>query len=271
MVIMLSILIITGFVAGSIGSLIGLGGGIITVPVLLYLSSVSGLIEITPQVAAGTSLLVIVVTALSSTLSYTKQKKIDIRSGLLFVIASGPGAVLGVYVNQYLNAEQFMIYFGLFLLLAAALLTIKLKPRQSGNLPHVTRTYTDPQTGEILTYGYHLLPAFSVSLCVGITSSLFGVGGGILMVPAMMLLFRFPPQVATATSIFIVLFSAAIGSITNIVYENINWLYVLALAPGAWLGGKTGAFLSKKIKGPHLKYICAAVLALVGIRMIVQG
>ncbi len=273
------LLLLTGWIAGTVGSLIGLGGGIITVPVLLYLSSATRLMDISPQVIVATSLVVIVITALSSTISYTRQGKIDYRSGLLFAVGSCPGAVLGVWINQYLHTDQFVLYFGLFLLIAAGLLILKLKPVVSSatrtsfiSLPLTfSKTYTDQQTGEESIYGYSLLSALLVSFCVGVVSSLFGVGGGILMVPAMLLLFRFPPQAATATSMFIVLLTAMLGSVTNLFYDNIHWIYALVLAPGAWLGGITGARLSRSIKGANLKYICAAVFALVGLRMVLQG
>lgn len=86
------ILVVLGLIAGTVGSLIGLGGGIVIVPSLMFLSTVTRLFQdVTPQVAIGTSLLVIIFTGLSSTLAYIKYKTVDYKSGLIFFIGSGPG------------------------------------------------------------------------------------------------------------------------------------------------------------------------------------
>lgn len=80
------ILIILGLIAGTIGSLVGLGGGIVIVPSLLFLSGFTGLFHhVTPQMAVGTSLFVIIFTGLSSTIAYMKYKTVDYKSGLLFL------------------------------------------------------------------------------------------------------------------------------------------------------------------------------------------
>ncbi|NRE90460.1 TSUP family transporter, partial [Bacillus subtilis] len=85
------ILVVLGLIAGTVGSLIGLGGGIVIVPSLMFLSTVTQLFQdVTPQVAIGTSLLVIIFTGLSSTLAYIKYKTVDYKSGLIFFIGSGP-------------------------------------------------------------------------------------------------------------------------------------------------------------------------------------
>lgn len=84
------ILFTVGVIGGTIGSLMGLGGGIIVVPALLYLGVLGVIGDITPQVAVGTSLLAIIATGLSSTMSYFKKKLVDVKSGLLFFIGSGP-------------------------------------------------------------------------------------------------------------------------------------------------------------------------------------
>jgi uncharacterized membrane protein YfcA len=257
-------------IAGTIGSLAGLGGGIIIVPALLYIGLMSTF-EITPQIAVGTSLLVIIITALSSTLAYAKQKKVDIQSALLFFIASGPGAIFGAYVNQFLEFEGFNISFGIFIIFISFMLMFKGRMKKKDIKLGVTRTYQDPQTGENSSYGYHRGLGLVISFFVGMLSGLFGIGGGALMVPAMLLLFHFPPQVATATSMFVIFLSAIVGSMTHFYYGNIEWLFVLALAPGAWVGGKFGAYISTKLNPQGLVIALRIILIFVGIRLIWQG
>lgn len=265
------ILLLIGLIAGTVGSLVGLGGGIIIVPALLYVGLISANIDITPQVAVGTSLVVVIFTALSSTLSYTKQKKVDHSSAWLFFLASGPGAIFGAYVNQFLNMDGFTLYFGIFLIFMSFLLMIRGRLKKKDIKWGVTKTYVDPQTGLETQYGYHRGLGLFIAFFVGMLSGLFGIGGGALMVPAMILLFHFPAQVATATSMFIIFLSGILGSLTHFYYGNIDWLFVLALAPGAWIGGRLGAYISTKINSKVIVIILRIVLILIGIRLIMEA
>jgi len=110
------ILLSIGLVAGTVGSLIGLGGGIIIVPMLLNIDRFLTAFSTVPiHVAVGTSLVTIVFSSLSSTLAYHKQKRIDFKSGLLFLIGSVPGSLMGTYLNSLLNTERFTLFFGILL------------------------------------------------------------------------------------------------------------------------------------------------------------
>ncbi|MFP3387374.1 sulfite exporter TauE/SafE family protein [Brevibacillus sp. SIMBA_040] len=259
-----------GVIAGVIGSIAGLGGGIFFVPALLFLVNMYMPGSMSPQVATATSLLVIAVTALSSSITYLKQKKVDIQSALLFFIGSAPGAIVGVYVNTLLPIKSFSLLFGVFQLCMFALLMFKdkIKPR---NIDwQIKRQFVDNEGNEF-EYGYSRWSAILIAFFVGITSSLFGVGGGVLMVPAMMILFRFPPHIATATSMLVIFFSAVIGSATNILHDNVNWLYAAMLAPGAWAGGKLGAIAASKMKGRTIVLVLRVLILGIGVQMIVES
>ena len=91
------------------------------------------------------------------------------------------------------------------------------------------------------------------------------------MVPAMMILFRFPPHIATATSMLVIFFSAVIGSATNILHDNVNWLYAAMLAPGAWAGGKLGAVAASKMKGRTIVLVLRVLILGIGVQMIVES
>lgn len=127
---------IVGVVAGTIGSLVGLGGGIVVVPMMLSLGAyISAFDNVSPQVAVGTSLLVVIFTGLSSTLTYMKYKKVDYKSGLIFFIGSGPGGIIGAYVNKLFNTTSFSIWFGLFMILVSIILMLKDKLPQIKQKP----------------------------------------------------------------------------------------------------------------------------------------
>jgi uncharacterized protein len=266
------ILVLIGIGASSLGSLIGLGGGIIVVPALLYLGTLSGFEHMSPQVAAGTSLFTMIFTGMSSTLAYMKHKTVDYKSGLIFLIGSGPGSILGAWVTEKLNLHSFNIFFGLFILLVSIVLMLKekLKPIPYRKDKGIIRTFTD-NSGKSFEYGFSPLMGIVISAIVGFLSGILGVGGGSLMVPTMILVFFFPPHVAVATSMFMILPTSILSSITHVILGNVNWMYALALVPGAWIGAKIGVYLNTKINSKTIVIILRAILVIVAIRLIYQG
>ncbi|WP_462411104.1 sulfite exporter TauE/SafE family protein [Neobacillus sp. Marseille-QA0830] len=267
------LLVVIGIAGSSIGSLIGMGGGIIVVPALLYLSTLTSTFShLTPQIVVWTSLFTMIFTGLSSTLAYMKHKTVDYKSGLIFLIGSGPGSILGAWVTEKLGLHSFSIYFGVFILFVSFILVIKNKLRP---LPYqkdrgINRTFTD-NSGKTFEYGFNPVLGIVISLVVGFLSGIFGIGGGSLMVPAMILLFFFPPHVATATSMFMILPTSILSSITHIALGNVNWLYALALVPGAWIGAKVGVWLNTRLKSKTIVLLIRTILIIVGIRLIYQG
>lgn len=267
--IMLGIL---GLVAAIFGSLLGLGGGIIVVPGLLLLSNYFPILHgITPQIAVGTSLLIMIFTSLSSTLAYLKQKTVDYKSAFLFFMGSGPGALFGVWLNKDINVESFLILFGIFIIVVSFILMVRnrikpLKKRPTG----VKRSYVN-QSGIQVEYGYDPLIALVISFFVGMCSGLFGIGGGSLMVPAMILLFGFPTHIAIATSMLLIFLSSIISSISHIILGNVHWLYALVLVPGAWIGGQVGAAINRRMTGNALVKLLRIFLIIIGLRLIYQG
>ena len=139
------ILVFIGLIASSLGSLIGLGGGIIIVPALLYLGTVPAFSHLTPQVAVGTSLFTMIFTGLSSTLAYMKYKTVDYKSGLIFLIGSGPGSMLGAWTTEGLNTNSFNLFFGIFIIFISLVLLLKdkLKPVPYRKDKGIVRTFRD--------------------------------------------------------------------------------------------------------------------------------
>ncbi|ABO68279.1 MULTISPECIES: sulfite exporter TauE/SafE family protein [Geobacillus] len=295
-----ALLLLIGFVAGTVGSLAGLGGGVIIVPALLFFGSLGWLSAVTPQVAVGTSLVVIIFNGLSSTLSYMKDKMVDYQSGLLFCLGSIPGTVIGAWVNNTLSVDRFSLYFGLFLMAMSLFLSLSQKKtkaqaseegaaaRESGSeltvsAPEnketarppwwrrkVVRTYTG-RNGETAVYSYDPAKAIAIAVAVGFFGGLFGIGGGSLMVPAMIVLFRFPPHVAVATSMLLIFLSSLVGSTTHMALGNVQWGFALALIPGIWIGAKTGAWINKRMQSRTLVVVLRMVLVLLGLRLVIES
>ncbi|QUW23261.1 sulfite exporter TauE/SafE family protein [Sporosarcina sp. Marseille-Q4063] len=267
------ILAIIALSAGVIGALVGLGGGIILVPATLFIGINLGLISgITPQTVVGLSVIMMIFTGLGSTLSNIKTKTVDFRSGFIFFAGSIPGTLLGAFVNKGLDLPSFNLYFGILLILLSILLLVRnyLKPVSWFVKRGKTRDFTD-KFGKSYTYGYPVWFALLLTFGVGFASGLFGIGGGSIIVPAMILLFLFPPHVAVGTSMFMVFLSAIVNSITHISLGNVPWLYTIPVVPAAYIGARLGARLNQKMKSETLVFALRIILLLLGIRSIVDG
>jgi uncharacterized membrane protein YfcA len=265
------ILILIGLFAGTLGSLVGIGGGIIIVPSLLYVSTIFvSLSSFSAPLAAGTSLFIVMLTAISSIIAFHKQKRIDYRSGMLFFIGAGPGSLAGAYFSKFFSTDSFMLGFGIFLLFLSFFMMLKDKLKPVSFVNEKKRTYVD-SAGETYEYGFHTPTAIIVSFVIGIISSLFGIGGGAMLVPMMLIIFRFPPLVATATSMFVIFLSSFTGSITHIIQGHISWIALILIVPGSWIGGQLGAYLSQKMSNQLLLIIFRITLVLVAIKMILDG
>lgn len=259
--------------SGVVGSLVGLGGGVILVPATLFFGIDLGLFPgITPQRVVGLSVIMMIFTGLSSTISYMKSKQIDFKSGLIFVLGSVPGTMVGAWLNKGLDLGSFNLYFGILLILLSTLLFVrdKLKPINWFVNHGFKRSFTDSK-GQNFEYGYPIPFAFFFTFFVGMISGLFGIGGGSLMVPAMVLLFRFPPHVAVATSMFMVFLTSIVNSLSHIYLGNVPWIYTIPVIVGAYAGAKLGAALNKRLKSKTLVLILQIVMMLIGIRSIMEG
>ncbi|WP_192600044.1 sulfite exporter TauE/SafE family protein [Sporosarcina limicola] len=267
------LLAVIGLASGIIGALVGLGGGIILVPATLFMGVNLGLIDgITPQSVVGLSVIMMIFIGLASTLSYMKAKMVDYRSGYIFFAGSVPGTVLGAFVNKGLDLSSFNLYFGILLILLSTLLLVRkyLKPVHWFVDRGKQRTFTD-KMGETHVFGYPLWFALLLTFGIGFASGLFGMGGGSIIVPAMILLFLFPPHIAVGTSMFMVFLSAIVNSITHISLGNVPWLYAIPVVPAAYIGAKLGAKLNQKMKSETLVVALRIIFLILGVRSIIEG
>ncbi|WP_026907017.1 sulfite exporter TauE/SafE family protein [Paucisalibacillus globulus] len=268
MVIILCIAI--GMLTAFIGSLVGLGGGVILIPSLLMLNQfVPGFEWATPQAIVGISLITMVFTSLSSSLTYLKEGRVDYKTAILFLTGSIPGSMIGSWLNQFMETEVFSLYFGFLIIIISLLFFLKRTSKKRNVTGRNIRTFH--VNGEDYQYSVSTPFAFLLSLVVGTLSGLFGIGGGSIMVPAMILLFGFPVHIATATSMFMIFFVSFIGAGTHIALGHITWLYVFFFIPGAWIGGRLGAKTNQLLRGKTLEWILRITLIIIGLRMIING
>jgi len=241
-------LIPLGFIAGLLGSIIGLGGGIIIVPVLTFLG-------FPPTVAVSNSLFAVFSNAVSSSLSYAKQKRIEYSIGIRLGLLSIPGSVLGAFISAEITPTLFKILFACILISASIYIFSKRKIE--------SKVYN--KSKQVLVF------AFSASFFAGIISGLFGVGGGIIFVPVMVILMGMMMKNAAPTSQFILLFAASSGLITHIFLGHPEYAQALFLAVGAFVGGLVGARLSLEIKESGLKILIMIVMIAVAVKFFIDS
>lgn len=260
------LLIGIGMLAGLSGSLVGLGGGFIVVPALAFLFP-----ELSPAQLAGTSMTMLLFNSISSTYVYSRQKRIDYSAALRFAAAAIPGSIIGALLSTMVTGRLFFISFGIFLILVSLLLLFKpTRPIAWPLRPTAQRSFID-QSGVQFDYAYHMPTGIVISFLVGFLASLFGVGGGSLMIPTMTLLLAFPPHIAVATSMLQIFLSAIVSTGTHALLGNVDWMMVLFLAPGALIGGQLGARLARRLPGQLLLKILAVFLIVVAVRLILSG
>jgi len=230
-------LIPLGFVAGILGSMIGLGGGIIVVPVLTFFG-------FPPTLAASNSLFAAFSNAVASTLSYSRQKRIEYSIGLRLGFLTIPGTVLGAYVSSDVTPGIFKILFG-FVLVASSIYIFLRKKIQ-------TQEHVITKKVIILSIG--------ASFFAGIISSFFGIGGGIIFVPLMVVAMGMMMKNAAPTSQFILLFTSFSGIVVHSLLGHPDFLQSGLLALGAFIGGLVGARLSLEIRERFLQILVAVVI-----------
>lgn len=266
-------LLVIAISAGFLGALLGLGGGVILVPAALFISgATSWITELTPQTAVGLSVMMMIFTGLASSRSYMKSGLVDYKAAWIFLAGAAPGTIIGATLNSRLDLPSFNLYFGILLIVLATILLVRdyLKPINWFVTHGIKRTFT-AKDGQQFYYGYPIWFALMLTFGVGMLSGLFGIGGGSLLVPAMLILFRFPPHVAVATSMFLVFLSSLVNVSSHMLLGNIPWMEVLPVVIGGYIGGKLGAATNKNLHSKTLVSILRMVLLVMGIRSVIMG
>jgi uncharacterized membrane protein YfcA len=244
------ILAAVGLAAGTLGSMLGVGGGIIMVPALTFLN-------LSPTQAASTSLIAVMSTSISSTIEYARQKRIDYTLGLEMAACAIPGGVLGAVLSEYLLEDTFKLYFGILLILTGLYILYK----NSLLKDHRVKKHSLPLQ----------VAVFTASFGAGIISSLFGVGGGIIFVPTMLLVLGLTMHRAAPTSQLTLMMTAIAGVFTHSALGHPDYLQAVVLSAGAFVGAQIGARLSRMTKEMLLQRLLAVILMTIAIIFILDG
>jgi uncharacterized membrane protein YfcA len=254
-----AVLFASGVGIGVLGTLIGAGGGWMIVPLLLL-----GF-RFTPQQAVGTSLAVVFLNALSGSIAYMAQRRVLYAMGLAFAAATIPGALLGAWLVQYLKSQWFSVLFGGFLLCIAVFLHrgqrlfFSHKPGETVNAREL-QSFRSPT----------LRLGIVISFLVGILSSLFGVGGGIIHVPFLIVVLGIPVHTATATSQFVLTITSLTGSLIFLRQGQVHLAAVASMGLGVLIGAQGGSFLSTRMRGEPIRRLLTVALAIIAIRLVLR-
>ncbi len=266
-----------GLAIGAFGTLIGAGGGFILVPILLIVYP-----DENTELITSISLAVVFFNALSGSFAYARMKRIDFKSGIVFAVATIPGAILGAISVAYVPRQVFDIVFGVLMIAAGAFLWLSAKEDHAHGSAKAAATNSSASTSKLTfrdfidadgvryQYAYNPVIGIVLSVFVGFVSSLLGVGGGFIHVPALSRLLNFPVHVATATSHFVLAVMALTGTIVHIfngAFEH-GVRRTAILAVGVLIGAQIGARLSNRIGGKSIIRGLALALVFVGLRLV---
>lgn len=235
--------------------MVGLGGGFIAVPVLLLAFGMR------PGEAAGTSLSLVVANSAAGATTYLLQRRVHIRLGLLFAAGGFPGSILGALAAARISAPIFDWLFAAFLIAVAGDMFVNRARRMTGR---------SLNPGAV-PHGMRATRALALGFGVGVVSSLFGIGGGVLVVPSLLYFSDLPAHMISATSHFAILLTSPVGFATHWWQQDIRWAYVVPLVAGGILGGPIGARLSLRLNQNALLALVASALVIAALALLVRN
>lgn len=251
-----------GSLVGAFGTMIGVGGGFLLLPLLLLAYP-----HDSPSVLTGISLMVVCANATAGSFAYARMRRTDVRAGLVFAAAGMPGSVLGALATAWLDRRVFEPLLGAMLLVGAAAIVVRPRPAPVPPTGYHTLVEAD---GTVHRYRRPLVAGAVLSVFVGFVSSLLGIGGGILHVPLMVLVLGFPIHIATATSHLVLAILALVGVAAHVADGSLRpgLERALPLVAGVVVGAPFGAWASGRVRGAWILRALAAALAVAGLRLL---
>ena len=249
----IAVLVVAGAAIGTISSMIGVGGGILMVPLLSFF------FVATTQEAVGTSLAAVVVTSLFSSLRYGRQGVIDYALAGWMAPSVIAGAWLGAWLTTQISSDGLALAFGLLLMYPALMMVSGREPKEIAQWFRLPNQDRGP------------VKVVAIGAVAGIASGFFGVGSGILMVPAMAVFLGVDMLHAVATSLLVMGPSALVASVQHFFLNNLHFELMLPLAAGIVVGAQLGPRLAMAMPRRRLRQAFGIVLAYAGANMVWKG
>lgn len=261
-------------IAGFLGSLLGLGGGIIITPALTILMGID------IKYAIGASLISVIATSSGSAIAYLRDKITNVRVGMFLETATTTGALTGAFIAGLVDTKYLFIIFGMLLLYSA----FKMFKRRKQELPanvepqhlaiklNLNSEYYDKALGKKVSYNVTgIRKGFGMMYIAGVISGLLGIGSGVFKVMAMDTFMKLPMKVSTATSNFMIGVTAAASAGIYLSRGNIDPAIAAPVALGVLTGATIGTRIMPHLKSTTLRIIFIPILIYISIEMIIKG
>ena len=274
----LLVILFFGFVVGFMSGLFGVGGGFLMTPLLIFMG-------IAPSTAVGTESVQILGSSVSGAIAHSRKKNIDYEIGIFLLIGGIFGSTVGVILFNFLKESGnidliinilyviFLSIIGILMLIESTISLVKeekqiVKKKKKRNfLDYLPLKLKFRHSGIYISI---ILP-ISVGIITGFLASLMGVGGGFIMVPAMIYLFRMGTVSAIGTSLFQIVFVTLNSSILQATYNlSVDLILAIFLLIGGVIGAQYGSKFTSRFKGEQLRVLLALIVILVCIKMGIQ-
>lgn len=271
--------IIIAVLAGFLGSLVGLGGGIIITPALTILFGID------IKYAIGASIIAVIATSSGSAIAFVKDHVSNMRVGMLLEVFTTAGGVVGALMAGIFSSKLLYIFFSLILLNSfygmlkkTGLITkVKKEEEKVENDKYADRyklnsTYYDKATGKTVAYNVTNVPQGSlVMFGAGFASGLLGIGSGAFKVVALDSYMKLPIKVSTATSNFMMGVTATASALIYFFNGTINPAIAAPIAIGTLIGSRTGAKVMQRLDAKYIRYIFLPILLFTIVNMFLKG
>lgn len=266
------ILLGLGGIVGFLSGMFGVGGGFLITPLLLF-------IGVPPGVAVATGANQVVASSISGMLVQMKRKGVDFRMGLVLLMGGFVGSFVGVRVFAWMTALgqidlfvqlSYVLFLGLIggMMFVESLRTLLRNRRQGAAMPvrrsHVhTWVHRLPLKVKFRVSGLYisLIPPVAIGALVGFLSAIMGVGGGFILVPAMIYLLGMPTRVVVGTSLFQIIFTTSFTTVMHAVNsQTVDMLLALLLIFGGVIGAQIGAQISVRLQAEQLRILLALLV-----------
>jgi hypothetical protein len=266
-----------GAAVGFLSGMFGIGGGFLMTPLLIFLG-------IPPAVAVGTQATQIVASSVTGALAHFARKSIDFKMGSVLLAGGLLGSVSGIYIFKVLTAigqidlAISVVYVGFLSVIGAMMMVESVKAiraarggavaaRRGGHHSWIHGLPFKMRFRRSKLY-ISVIPPVLVGYFVGVLSAIMGVGGGFILIPAMIYLLRMPTNVVIGTSFFQIVFvAAATGILHSVENQTVDIVLGFLLVIGGVIGAQYGVRMAERMPAEQLRALLAAILLFIGLRL----
>ncbi len=274
------VVVTMGAAVGFLSGMFGVGGGFLMTPLLIFYG-------IPPAVAVGTEAAQIVASSVSGVLAHLKRKTVDFQMGGFLVAGGAIGSIFGILIFRALRASgqietlisvSYVVFLGIIgaLMMMESLRALLRSPeqkRQRRKRRSPAWMASLPFAMRFRSSGLYIspIPPIFLGFCVGVLAAIMGVGGGFIMVPAMLYILNMPTNVVVGTSLFQIIFVTAITTILHAAAnQTVDIVLALLLLTGGVIGAQLGARAGVKLKAEHLRALLALIVLAVCARLLIE-